>query len=44
MDVPETDDATLVGEECHIVARDEGGPRGASQLTANERDLYESRG
>lgn len=40
MDVNETDDPSLIGEECHIVAREENGPRGASPLTDEQRDLY----
>ncbi|MFI5298907.1 MAG: hypothetical protein ACHREM_12485 [Polyangiales bacterium] len=30
----------LIGQECHIVAREPEGPRGRSPLTANERDSY----
>jgi hypothetical protein len=40
MDISETDDPTLVGEECHIVAKEENGPRGRSDLTPEQRDLY----
>lgn len=39
MDVSETDDSSLVGEECHMVARELKGPRGDSPLT-EERDRY----
>jgi len=35
-----TDDASLVGEEAHIVARSQDGPRGDSTLTTDERDKY----
>lgn len=40
IDATETDDESLVGEECHIVAREEGGPRGESELTKEQRDKY----
>lgn len=40
VDATETDDESLVGEECHIVAREEGGPRGISELTPEQRDKY----
>lgn len=34
------DDASIVGDEAHIVAREEDGPRGISSLTAEERDKF----
>ncbi|MBS4712476.1 HNH endonuclease [Aeromonas caviae] len=40
MDATLTDDESLVGEACHIVARSEDGPRGASDLTSEQRDKY----
>lgn len=40
MDATETDDESIIGEECHIVAREEGGPRGTSALTSEQRDKY----
>lgn len=40
MDATETDDESLVGEACHIVARSEDGPRGKSDLNAEQRDKY----
>ena len=40
MDPGDTDDPSLVGEECHIVAREDGGPRGLSKLSPDKRDLY----
>jgi len=40
IDVTETNDESLIGEECHIVARKEDGPRGNSGLTSDERDKY----
>jgi hypothetical protein len=40
VDATETDDESLIGEECHIVAREEGGPRGDSELTPEQRDKY----
>ena len=39
-DISETDDAALIGEECHIVARKDGFTRGKSKLTAAQRDKY----
>lgn len=41
-DESETDDPTLIGEECHIVARKNDGPRGESELTTDQRDEYEN--
>ena len=32
--------ASVIGEEAHIVARQENGPRGESPLTADQRDSY----
>ncbi|TOM08889.1 HNH endonuclease, partial [Vibrio parahaemolyticus] len=40
MDATQTDDESIVGEACHIVARSEDGPRGASSLTSEQRDKY----
>jgi hypothetical protein len=40
MDASETDDESLVGEACHIVARESSGPRGESPLTEEQRDKY----
>jgi len=40
MNASETDDESLIGEECHIIARKSSGPRGKSLLTAKERDDY----
>ncbi|MCO6449425.1 MAG: HNH endonuclease [Caldilineales bacterium] len=34
------DDESLVGDECHIVARQEGGPRGEESLPVDRRDDY----
>ena len=39
-DITETDDPSILGEEAHIVAREEGGPRGKSELAAEQRDKY----
>lgn len=38
----DTVDESIVGEEAHIVARSENGPRGISELTLNERDKYDN--
>lgn len=40
IDATETDDESLIGEECHIVARKENGPRGESDLIAEKRNQY----
>ena len=39
-DITETDDAALIGEECHIIARKKNFTRGDSNLTAEQRDKY----
>jgi hypothetical protein len=36
----ETDDPSVLGEECHIVARELDGPRGEDLLPVGQRDLY----
>ena len=36
----ETDDASIIGDEAHIVAREEDGSRGHSDLTPEQRDKY----
>lgn len=41
-DESETDDASIVGDEAHIVAREEDGPRGKSDLTPEQRDKYQN--
>jgi len=41
-DETETDDASIVGDEAHIVAREPDGPRGDSSLTPEERDKYDN--
>jgi hypothetical protein len=40
MDISETDDMSVVGEEAHIVARESEGPRGKSELTSEQRNKY----
>jgi hypothetical protein len=40
MDAIETDDESVVGEACHIVAQSPNGSRGASDLTLGQRDKY----
>src|SRR5579862_3539800 len=39
-DPTETDDESLIGEVCHIVAQSDSGPRGTSDLTPTQRDKY----
>ena len=36
------DDASLVGQECHIIAKEPEGPRGHSDLSSKKRDEYEN--
>lgn len=40
MDETETDDASIIGDICHIVAKEPNGPRGESELTPQQRDQY----
>ena len=40
MDASETDDESLVGDECHIVAPKPSGPRGDYPLPPEQRDKY----
>ncbi len=40
VDETETDDAALIGENCHIVGSSEDGPRGDNPLPASSRDKY----
>lgn len=40
MDIHETDDISVIGEEAHIVAREIDGPRGNSPITPDQRDKY----
>jgi hypothetical protein len=42
MNETETDDASLIGDECHIVARELEGPRGKSELSSEARDKYDN--
>jgi hypothetical protein len=39
-DITETDDYSILGEEAHIVAREEKGPRGKSPSSPEARDKY----
>ncbi|WP_426449650.1 HNH endonuclease signature motif containing protein [Paenibacillus sp. S-38] len=40
---PEREDLiSVIGEECHIVAEEEEGPRGKSKLTKKERNKYDN--
>lgn len=40
MDISETDDISVIGEEAHIVAREADGPRGDAPLVTEQRDKY----
>jgi hypothetical protein len=42
MDASQTDDESLIGEACHIVAQSPSGPRGGSPLTPEQRDHYDN--
>jgi len=42
MDILETDDESLIGEECHIVAQKNNGPRGDEKFDINKLDKYEN--
>ena len=41
-DETETDDESIIGDEAHIVARKENGPRGISKLSPEDRDKYDN--
>jgi len=40
MDATETDDEAIIGDECHIVAQEQDGPRGEYPLDLEQRDKY----
>jgi len=42
MDARGLDNESIIGDECHIVAREANGPRGSSLLPAEERDAYDN--
>lgn len=42
IDETATDDPSIIGEEAHIVARKEDGPRGRSSLSIDQRDKYDN--
>jgi hypothetical protein len=42
MDATDTDDESVIGEECHIVAREDDGPRGDRNYPKDKRDKYEN--
>lgn len=41
-DETETDDESIIGDEAHIVARKENGPRGISKLGLDDRNKYDN--
>ncbi|GIQ60035.1 hypothetical protein Flavo103_31710 [Flavobacterium collinsii] len=41
-DETETDDESIIGDEAHIVAKSEDGPRGKSTLSVEDRDKYDN--
>jgi len=42
LDASETDDESVIGDACHIVAKEPSGPRGDSSLTPEQRDRYDN--
>jgi hypothetical protein len=42
MDATETDDESLIGEECHIIAKSVDGPRGNPDFPADRINKYEN--
>lgn len=42
VDETETDDESIIGEEAHIVAKSNDGPRGNSTLSIEDRDKYDN--
>jgi len=42
MDATETDDESIIGEECHIIAREDEGPRGDATFPVEKRDKYDN--
>lgn len=42
LDATETDDPSVVGDVCHIVASSSSGPRGDSSLSPEQRDKYDN--
>ena len=42
IDETSTDDPSVIGEEAHIIAQRNDGPRGDSPLTQEQRDKYEN--
>lgn len=41
-DETQTDDASIVGDEAHIIAKEEDGPRGVSLLSTEDRDKFDN--
>lgn len=42
LDATETDDEAIIGDECHIVAHEQDGPRGEFPLEQEQRDKYDN--
>ncbi|PFY80043.1 hypothetical protein [Bacillus toyonensis] len=42
MDEMSTDNPSIIGEECHIIAKEDDGPRGNSNFPKDKRDLYDN--
>ncbi len=42
LDANYKDGSSIIGEECHIIAREQNGPRGNSELSAEQRDEYDN--
>ncbi len=41
-DETETDDESVIGDEAHVVAKNNDGPRGESDMSTEERDKYDN--
>src|SRR5258708_10748880 len=42
IDATETDDESIVGDACHMVAEEQSGPRGDASLSPEQRDKYDN--
>lgn len=42
VDETETDNESIIGDEAHIIARSNDGPRGESEMSSEDRDKYDN--
>jgi len=42
VDATETDDDSVIGDECHIIAREANGPRGQLDVSPEQRDQFDN--